>query len=68
MCISDVHQGQDRCGLKQLCLLIVRNASANALCACRHRALNSCLLPLYAAEGCHVVTVEGEAHSVHSEL
>ncbi len=25
-----------------------------------HRAVNACLCPLYAVEGCHVVTVEGE--------
>lgn len=24
-----------------------------------HRAVNACLCPLYAVEGCHVVTVEG---------
>jgi xanthine dehydrogenase/oxidase len=25
-----------------------------------HRAVNACLCPLYAVEGCHIVTVEGE--------
>jgi aerobic-type carbon monoxide dehydrogenase small subunit (CoxS/CutS family) len=25
-----------------------------------HRAVNACLCPLYAVEGAHVVTVEGE--------
>jgi xanthine dehydrogenase/oxidase len=24
-----------------------------------HKAVNACLCPLYAVEGCHVVTVEG---------
>jgi len=28
--------------------------------ALEHRAVNACLCPLYAVEGCHVVTVEGE--------
>jgi hypothetical protein len=26
----------------------------------QHRAVNACLCPMYAVEGCHVVTVEGE--------
>ena len=28
--------------------------------AAEHRAVNACLCPLYAVEGTHVVTVEGE--------
>ena len=28
----------------------------------RHRSVNACLYPLYAAEGKHIVTVEGGLH------
>ncbi len=34
----------------------------------RHRSVNACLFPLYAADGKHVVTVEGERLTVSSSM
>lgn len=46
--------GEGGCGA---CTVLLSSAEADG--ALHHRAVNACLCPLYAAEGCHVITVEG---------
>lgn len=46
--------GEGGCGA---CTVLLSSAEPGG--SLHHRAVNACLCPLYAAEGCHVVTVEG---------
>lgn len=49
--------GEGGCGACTVLVSSVAPGSGGA--RLHHRSINACLCPLYAVEGCHVVTVEG---------
>ena len=53
--------GEGGCGA---CTVMVSNVADDG--SLLHRSVNACLCPLYAVEGMHVVTVEGECHAANA--
>jgi xanthine dehydrogenase iron-sulfur cluster and FAD-binding subunit A len=53
------HSNVYACQLLMIVHLKMRHVSSNLLSISRHFAVNACLMPVCAADMCHITTVEG---------